>query len=580
MLTFCTNGVLLRTLMGGENPLQSVTHLIIDEVQENDRFSEFLLLIMKQMIVKFRSFKLILISSNLRPIHYYSRYFNDCPIIEVPSVGPTNSHFFFLEDVLMITAYMSEGMQRYKEIKDLKETQKQILNEWFDDINISKFKNECSISTYGSGDIGSSLAFQRQMPPFGSIRSNRMMNCENLVFEREELDVKLRLKMDSHLKNAWTEGTDYAFEQLFDLIISEHISVDYQHSVSGVTALIAAASHNRISYVEALLSYGANIELCTPNDWNALQWALHFKHKDLAELLETYCKCLGKQTRIEELSFINNNSIGEQLLTAQQKEILDIYYHSLIECDSVELDIDLICHLIDYIITNGEQLCPQQKNGSILIFLAGYEEIVKLREKILNDSKRFDANKNVLFTLYSQMPNNDLRRVFRRMPSDVRKIIISTDIGESLITIDDVIFIIDSGKTRKRIFDNNSGFAYNVCQWISKTNAFQRRIAGNSSKDKICFHLYDKNRFNALDDFPTPDLQKMTIFELCLQSKLLAPNFLITDFLSKAANPPPMDNIRRSNQLLRVSNDLRILLNFDLHYLFCRQSMLWNQRNS
>ena len=538
--------------MGGENPLQSITHLIIDEIQEGDRFSEFLLLIMKQMVIKFRSFKLILISSNTRTINYYSHYFNDCPIVEIPNPVPVNSCFFFLEDVLLISSYMSDGMNRYKEIKDMKETQKQILNEWFDDINISQFKNDCSISTYGSGDIGNGRPFKKQITPFGSIGSNRAMNCESVVAEREELDVKLRLKMDSYLKTAWTDGTDNAFEQLFDLILSEHISIDYQHSVSGVTALIAAASHNRITSVESLLSYGANIELCTPNDWNAVQWAHYFGHRDLEELLDTYCKCIGLQTRLEELSFMAMGVNDEPVLTNEQKQILDIYYHSLIDSDSIELDIDLICHLIDFIITNSDQLCPLQKNGSILVFLAGYEEIVKLREKILSDSKRFDANKNVLFTLYSQMPNNDLKRVFRRMPQEVRKIILSTDIGESLITIDDVMFIIDSGKTRKRIFDKTSGFALNMCQWISKTNAFQRRTAGNGSKDKICFHLYDKNRFNKLEELSIPDMQTMSIFELCLQSKLLAQNFLIHDFLSKAVNPPPIEHIKKSIHLLRV----------------------------
>ena len=71
--------------MGGENALQSVTHVIIDEIQESDRFSEFLLLIMRQMIAKYRNFKLILMSSNSQTTQYYSHYFGDCPVVEIQS---------------------------------------------------------------------------------------------------------------------------------------------------------------------------------------------------------------------------------------------------------------------------------------------------------------------------------------------------------------------------------------------------------------------------------------------------------------------------------------------------------------
>ena len=536
--------------MGGENPLQSVTHLIIDEIQETDRFSEFLLLILKELILKHRNLKLILMSSNTQTFEKYSRYFN-CPTIEIfsPSIG---RKFYFLEDTLRITSYVSEAMKRYKESIETKETQKQILNEWLDEINITKFVDKFNEFSFASGDtalrafnVGFDQSYGQTAYP-----CNRLMTSETLVAEREELDVKLKLKVDSYLKYAWTQGTDSAFEQLVDLLMTEHISVDYQHSVSGVTALIAAASHNRISLVEALLSFGVNIDLCTPNDWNAIQWAQHFGHKQLVELLETYCKCIGRQTLCEELNYIDSGI--EQILTDEEKQILNIYYHSLIDSNSIDLDIDLISHLIDYIIVNSDKLCPQQKNGSILVFLAGYEEIIKLREKILSDSKRFDANKYALFTLYSQMPNNDLKRVFRRMPSEVRKIILSTNIAETCITIDDVVFVIDCGKIKQRVYDKSSGFSFNSSNWISKTNAIHRRNGGNVTKTGICFHLFDKIRYNLLDDFQTPEMNKMSIFELCLQSKLLAPNHSICDFLSKAVNPPSIETIRKSIQLLKV----------------------------
>ena len=47
LLTFCTNGVLLRTLMGNFKALASITHVIVDEIHERDKFSDFLLTVLK-----------------------------------------------------------------------------------------------------------------------------------------------------------------------------------------------------------------------------------------------------------------------------------------------------------------------------------------------------------------------------------------------------------------------------------------------------------------------------------------------------------------------------------------------------
>ena len=239
--------------MGGENALQSVTHVIIDEIQESDRFSEFLLLIMRQMIAKYRNFKLILMSSNSQITQYYSHYFGDSHRVEIQSSAAA-LQYHYLSDTLRMTAYMSDDMKAFVNAMHTKETQRHILNEWVDEIGV----NQSSDYMYESGDRG----LESEMSSFAAFGSNGLMNTEALVAERDELDVKLKIQMDSYLRSAWTQGTDYAFQHLIDLMIVEHISIDYQHSVSGVTALIAA--HNKVNVVESLLRYGADITLCTP----------------------------------------------------------------------------------------------------------------------------------------------------------------------------------------------------------------------------------------------------------------------------------------------------------------------------
>ncbi|XP_010280742.1 PREDICTED: probable ATP-dependent RNA helicase YTHDC2, partial [Phaethon lepturus] len=80
LLTFCTNGILLRTLMTGDSTLSTVTHVIVDEVHERDRFSDFLLIKLRDVLQKQTHLKLI-ISSAALDANLFIRYFGSCPVI-------------------------------------------------------------------------------------------------------------------------------------------------------------------------------------------------------------------------------------------------------------------------------------------------------------------------------------------------------------------------------------------------------------------------------------------------------------------------------------------------------------------
>lgn len=77
---YCTSGVLLRSLMAGEGMISTVTHIIIDEVHERDRLSDFMLIVLREALSKYRSLRLILMSATV-DAKQYSSYFNNCPVI-------------------------------------------------------------------------------------------------------------------------------------------------------------------------------------------------------------------------------------------------------------------------------------------------------------------------------------------------------------------------------------------------------------------------------------------------------------------------------------------------------------------
>ena len=67
LLTFCTNGVLLRTLMGGgsDASLGAVTHIVVDEIHERDKCADFLVTVLRDALSKFRGLKLVLMSATV-----------------------------------------------------------------------------------------------------------------------------------------------------------------------------------------------------------------------------------------------------------------------------------------------------------------------------------------------------------------------------------------------------------------------------------------------------------------------------------------------------------------------------------
>lgn len=348
--------------------------------------------------------------------------------------------------------------------------------------------------------------------------------------------------------------------------MNEGVSVDYQHSQTGITALIAATCRGMSTFVETLLQMGASISLQTPlNNWDALQWAKHFKNQDVIEVLEAYW------TSREETRADFQKMASQQEISAENKQLLD-WYHTTFNDE--EVDIELILDIIFFIISNSHET----PKGAILIFLPGYDEIVSLRENILADLDRFDSNKYVLYTLHSQMNSGDQRRVFRKVPHDVRKIILSTNIAETSVTIDDVVFVIDAGKVKEKSFDSTLDVSMLKSVWISQASAIQRRGRAGRCRPGVCYHLYSSYRYNHMQKFQVPEILRMPIHELCLQVKLLSPNTSVAEFLSKCPDPPSPASLRNSINLLKVRS-LVVFITLESNLYSCRQltpSIRWN----
>ncbi|XP_075692702.1 3'-5' RNA helicase YTHDC2 isoform X3 [Rhinoderma darwinii] len=529
LLIFCTNGVLLRTLMTGDTTLSTVTHVIVDEVHERDRFSDFLLTKLRDLIPKHPTLKLILSSAAL-DVNLFLRYFEGCPVLYIQG-RPFEVKEMFLEDILGTTSYTNKDMLKYKTEKQCEEKQKTSLSEWH-----SVKENSIMSDT------------QRQRSITNITEDYDLLDDEeDIVFsELIEKDVNclepwLIKEMDSCLSDIWLHKDVDAFAQLFQLILTENVSVDYKHSGTSASPLMVAAGQGFLSQLEQLIGMGANVHNKASNGWTALDWARHFKQSEVVDLLESYSASLEPST-LDESSLVQAESSS---LSVEEQELLKAYHYSF---DDEKVDLDLIMHILHYI-------CQNSDSGAILIFLPGYDEIVGLRDHILYDDKRFTENSHryQIFMLHSNMQTSDQKNVLKTPPSGIRKIILSTNIAETSITVNDVVFVIDSGKVKEKSYDALNHVTMLKMVWISKASAIQRKGRAGRCQPGVCFRLFSRLRFQNMLEFQTPELLRMPLHELCLHAKLLAPiNCPIADFLMKAPEPPPALIVRNAVQMLKT----------------------------
>lgn len=153
------------------------------------------------------------------------------------------------------------------------------------------------------------------------------------------------------------------------------------------------------------------------------------------------------------------------------------------------------------------------------------------------------------------MPTMSQKAIFSRPPKGTRKIVIATNIAETSITIDDVVFVVDAGKIKMSNFDVNSNLATLKPEWVSLANARQRRGRAGRVQPGICYHLYTRAREMTLEQFVVPEMLRTRLEEVILQIKILEFGKAAT-FLSKVMETPDPKAVILALEMLHTINAL------------------------
>lgn len=179
--------------------------------------------------------------------------------------------------------------------------------------------------------------------------------------------------------------------------------------------------------------------------------------------------------------------------------------------------------IIDTLVKSVVQVNQGEQSGDILCFLPGQEDIDKAVEILTNISPELpkEAPMIVPLPLYAALPPQQQMKIFAPLKSRQRKVIISTNIAETSVTVPGIKYVIDSGLRKVKVWRHQLGLSTLLTVPISKASATQRSgRAGRESSGK-CFRLYKETDYLKLTDTTEPEILRSEIISPVLMLKKL-----------------------------------------------------------
>jgi pre-mRNA-splicing factor ATP-dependent RNA helicase DHX38/PRP16 len=172
-------------------------------------------------------------------------------------------------------------------------------------------------------------------------------------------------------------------------------------------------------------------------------------------------------------------------------------------------------------------------------------QVINERLEELNDPPPL-----AVLPMYSQLPADLQAKIFERADANARKVVVSTNIAETSLTVDGIIYVVDTGYNKMKVYNPKIGMDALQISPVSQANANQRSGRAGRTGPGTCFRLYTEVAF-AQEMFANniPEIQRTNLCNVVLLLKSLnIKNLLDFDFM----DPPPQDNILNSMYQLWV----------------------------
>ncbi|KAL3926244.1 MAG: hypothetical protein SGBAC_013551 [Bacillariaceae sp.] len=195
--------------------------------------------------------------------------------------------------------------------------------------------------------------------------------------------------------------------------------------------------------------------------------------------------------------------------------------------------------------------------GDILVFLTGEAEIEQACEEIRQKASSMtrEHGELVVYPLYSSLPPEQQRKIFSAAPKAQvaggppgRKVVVSTNIAETSLTIDGIVYVVDPGFSKQKVYNPRIRVESLLVSPISRASARQRSGRAGRTRPGKCFRLYTEKSFhNDLQETTYPEILRSKMSNVVLTLKKLGIDDLVHfDFM----DPPAPETLMRALELL------------------------------
>lgn len=191
-------------------------------------------------------------------------------------------------------------------------------------------------------------------------------------------------------------------------------------------------------------------------------------------------------------------------------------------------------------ITTVFQIHTSQGAGDILVFLTGQDEIESMAENLTETCRKLGSRikEMIICPIYANLPSELQQKIFEPTPPNARKVVLATNIAETSITIDGIVYVIDPGFVKENVYNPTTGMESLVVTACSRASADQRAGRAGRVGPGKCFRLFTKwAYFNELPPNPTPEILRTNLASVVLLLLSLGINDLIHfDFMDAPAS--------------------------------------------
>ncbi|MBT8059964.1 MAG: ATP-dependent RNA helicase HrpA [Gammaproteobacteria bacterium] len=153
--------------------------------------------------------------------------------------------------------------------------------------------------------------------------------------------------------------------------------------------------------------------------------------------------------------------------------------------------------------------------GDILVFLSGEREIREAGDFLRRRLAGGQIRKTEILPLYARLSSAEQRRVFH--PGEARRIILSTNVAETSLTVPRIRFVIDSGYARISRYSHRSRIQRLPIEAISQASANQRSGRCGRLAPGICVRLYGEDDFNTRPEYTEPEILRTSLASVILR---------------------------------------------------------------